>query len=201
MHQRIDATGRRDAARTGQGHLRTDQRHVRQQVVADDALFQLRDLVGKDGDVGHFRAGAGRGRNCDQWRAFSRDLIDTEQILQRTVVPGVGCHALGNVDGTPAAQADQSIMPSVAVNLHAIFDDGDFRVRQHTVEDFVGAATQLRQCQFYRAGFDQGDVGDDQRIVDVQACQLSGQLLDGTCASDQFVSDFERGKTHVRSLL
>ncbi|MNL50302.1 hypothetical protein D3C87_1733080 [compost metagenome] len=117
------------------------------------------------------------------------------------MVPGVGRHTLGNVDGTAAAQTDQAVMPAVAIDLHAIFDDGDFRVRQYPVENLVTAFAQLRQCQFYRAGLDQSGIGDDQRVVDVQACQLGRQLLDGTCAGDQFVSDFERGKTHVRSLL
>ena len=92
-------------------------------------------------------------------------------------------------------------MPAFTVNPHAVFDDGDFRVRQHPVEYLVGTTAQLRQRQLDGSGFDQGRIGDDQRVVDIQACQFSGQLLDGTCAGDQFVSDFERGKTHVRSLL
>ena len=162
---------------------------------------QLRDLVGKDGDVGHLRTGAGRGRNGNQWRAFARDLIDTEQILQRAVVTGVGCHAFCDVDGTAASQSDQAIVPALSVDPHAVFDDGDFRIGQYPIEDLPGPAPQLRQCQFYRAGPDQGGVGDDQWVIDVQTRQLGRQLLDGTCSGDQFVSDFERGKTHVRSLL
>ncbi|MNI66442.1 hypothetical protein D3C73_1220040 [compost metagenome] len=117
------------------------------------------------------------------------------------MVSGIGRHALGNVDGTAAAQADQAVMPALAIHLHAIFDDGDFRVRQYPVENLVAAFAQLRQRQFYRTGLDQGGIGDDQRIINVQTRQLGGQLLDGTCAGDQFVSDLERGKTHVRSLL
>ena len=191
MHQRIHATGGGHAARAGEGHLRADQRHVRQQVVADDAFFQLRDLVGKNRHVGHFRTGAGRGRNGNQRRALTRHLVDTEQIRQRAVVTGIGGHALGDVDGTAAAHADQAVMPALAVHAHAVFDDGDFRVGQYAVEDFVGALTQVLERQRHGAGLDQGCVGDDQRVVHIQAREFSSQLFDGACAGEQFVGDLE----------
>jgi hypothetical protein len=49
----------------------------------------------------------------------------------------------------------------------------------------------MRQRQFHGAGLDQRGIGDDQRVVDIQARQLCRQLLDGTGAGDQFVSDLE----------
>jgi len=98
MHQRIHTTGGGNAARAGEGHLRADQGYIRQQVVADDAFFQLCGLVGEDRHIGHLRTGAGRGRDGDQRRALARHLVDAKEVRQRTVVTGIGGYAFGDID-------------------------------------------------------------------------------------------------------
>ncbi len=127
VDQGIHATGGGDAARTGQGHGRADQGDIRQQVVADDALFQLRLLVGKDRDAGHFRAGAGGGRNGDQGRALLLDQVDAEQLGQRAVMPGEGRDAFGDVNGAAASEADQAVIAAFVEGAGAVFYDGDLR--------------------------------------------------------------------------
>ncbi len=154
-------------------------------------FFQLRGLVGEDRHVGDFRTGTGRGGDGNHGRAFARHLVDAEHILQLAVVPGIDAHALGDVDGTAAAQADQAIVTAVAVGLHAVLDNGDFRVRHDPVENLVVASAQVLQGQLHGTGLDQRRVGHDQRIVDIQSRQLGGQLLDGSGTRDQFMGDLE----------
>ena len=82
-------------------------------------------------------------------------------------------------------------MPPFAVRTHAVFDDGNFRIGQHAVEDFVGSVTQMLQGQRHGTGLDQRGVGDDQRIIHIQAREFGSQLFDGTCTGQQFVGDLE----------
>ena len=171
--------------------MRADQRHIRQQEVTDDAFFQLRGLVGENRHIGHLRTGAGRGRDGNQRRPLARHLIDAEQVRQRTVIPGIGGNTFGDIDGTAATHADQAVMPALTVDAHAVFDDGDFRIGQYAVENLVGAFAQVFEGQRHGAGLDQRGIGDDQRVIHIQARELSGQLFDGASAGEQFVGDLE----------
>ncbi|MNE78727.1 hypothetical protein D3C80_1751610 [compost metagenome] len=107
------------------------------------------------------------------------------------MVPGINPHALGDVDGTATAETDKAIMTTVAIGLHAVLDNGDFRVRHDPVENLVVPSAQMLQGQFHGAGLDQRRIGHDQWVVDVQPGQLSRQLLDGSGTGDQFMGDLE----------
>ena len=201
MHQRVDATGGGDAARAGQGHHRAHQRYVRQQVIADDALFQLGHLVREDRHVGHLRTGARSGRNGNQRRPLALHLIHPEQLFQRAFMAGERGHRLGDINGAAAAQADQAIVATGPVSLGAGLDYGDFRLRLDLVEDPVSAPAQVGQGQIDGAGLDQDRIGDDQRVADLQARQFGVQLFDGALAGNQFVGNLERRNTHQLGLV
>lgn len=154
-------------------------------------FFQLRHFVREDRHIGHLRTGAGRGRDGDQRRPLARHLVDAEQIRQGAVVTGIGRDTFGNVDSAAAAHPDQAVMPAFAVRTHAVFDDGDFRVGQHTIKNLVGALAQMLKRQRHGAGLDQRGVRHDQWVIHIQTRELGGQLLDGTGAGQQFVGDLE----------
>jgi hypothetical protein len=132
-------------ARTGQGHQRADKRDVGQQVIADDAFFQLGLFVRKDRHVGDFRAGARGGRDGNQRRAFAPDLINAKQLGQRPLVVGEGGDALGDVDGTAAAHTNQAIVTALSVGPGAVLDDRDFWLGFDLIKQAVTTTAQLRQ--------------------------------------------------------
>ena len=120
-----------------------------------------------------------------------RGTWSTPNKSASAVVTGVSRNTLGNVDGTAAAHADQAVMPAFAVHAHAVLDNGDFRVGQHTVENLIGALAQVLKRQRDGTGLDQRGIGDDQRVIHIQTRELGGQLFNGASAGQQFMGDLE----------
>ncbi|MNP41476.1 hypothetical protein D3C76_1351810 [compost metagenome] len=86
---------------------------------------------------------------------------------------GIRRDALGDIDSTTTAHSNQAVVAALAIGAGAVLDDGNFRLRFDLIEDAVTATAQLRQRQINSAGLQQNDVGDDQRVLDIQASQFS----------------------------
>jgi hypothetical protein len=123
-------------------------------------------------------------------------LIDTEQ-LGKAIVSRESRHTFRDVHGTSTAQANQSIMATLAKGAGAIFDQTDFRLWLHLVVEAIAAATQVDQSEVDCARFDQNRIGHDQWVINLQPGQpCSVQLFNRASAGQEFIGDLKGRNAH-----
>ena len=130
-------TGRHGGTQYGvdDGHLGHEDRVV-------DGL--LLGLVADDGDLSHFTAGSGRGRDRDDGQALCREGLLPVVILDGfAVAQGDGRGKLRRVDGAAAADADDGVGLGLTGKAGGFDDAGELGILLHAAENGNDAAVLL----------------------------------------------------------
>jgi hypothetical protein len=176
-----------DVRRAAVGEHGVDQRDVRDQVRADDALLHVELLVGEDGDRGDLGAGAGRGRDGDQRQALLGDLIDADVVLELVVVGGEDRDDLGDVDRRAAAEADDEVVAALLGEVDDLVHAVHGRLRHGVVVDAdleTGVDQRPLDVVDGAAAGDAG-VGEDQDLAGAELLGLGADLGDAAVARDE----------------
>ena len=97
-----------------------------------------------DGDLGHFAAGTGRGRNRDDGQAICREgLLPVIVFDGFAVAQGDGRGELRRVDGAAAADADDGVGLGLAGQTGGLNHAGKLGILLHAAEDGNDAAVLL----------------------------------------------------------
>ena len=181
MHHGVDAGGGGHVGRQAQGQVGIQQRQVGQQNGGDHAHLGG-GAGGDDGDLGHFRAGAGRGWHLNQRQALAAGVAHAIDVLQALRAVGV-CeqgNQLGHVHRAAATKTDDQLRLHGFGLLNGGQHHGLRRVCFYLIEYFGGNLRlgQGRQYVIEQADLGDAGVGNDKHAVGIaqlaQLAQLGG---------------------------
>ena len=130
------------AGRDGGAQHGVDDGHLGHEDRVVDGL--LLGLVADDGDLSHFAAGSGRGRDRDDGQALCREgLLPVIVFNGFAVAQGDGRGKLRRVDGAAAADADDGVGLGLAGQAGGLNDAGELGVLFHAAEYGRDAAVLL----------------------------------------------------------
>ena len=145
VDQGVQAGEGRDQGWKPDRQLGVEQGHLREEIGADDSLFQFFLGIGKNGDGGDFAAGAGGGGDEDHRQSRIGDQVDTEKLGQVPLVGQQHRGHLGDIQGAAAAVADQRLNAFFPAQLRALSDHLQARVRFHPVKKSEGDIGRLKR--------------------------------------------------------
>ncbi len=144
MGQAVDPGVGGQPQRHRQGQLKIDDRRRRAAGEPGDQHLLVGLGIGDDGKAGDLRAGARRGRDRDDRRAGSRDLVRHLVVAQMSAIGEQHRHALRGVDRAAAADRHQAVEIAGVQNCGSGVDDLGRRVRDGVGKNRTGESPHHR---------------------------------------------------------
>ena len=201
MHESVNAGHGGHAGRQTEGQLSVEDDGVGIHVFGNNALLAAVLGVGEHGNVGHFRAGAGRGGDQDAGQGRIRNQVDAEVLVDGAFVGKQHGSGLRGVEGGTAAETDDHVgaeslgfVGAVLDGIHAGFELG-FSVQL----PFDAAGGQGFFEGLLDADLGQAGVGHDERFGTLKVLHFVGGFFDGAEAMHDLL-DGVMHKSHCRIL-
>ncbi len=153
--------------RQAQRELRVENRHVRDDVRADDGLFDLLLLDGEDGVGRGLRSGSGGRGDHDGGRPGLRDKVDPQVVADLPVVGEEDAHRLGDVEGASAADPHNQVELLFPIDVEALLERLDGGLGRHVVIhlDFRAGRAQGLKGVIQKTRLADPLVGDHQGVL------------------------------------
>ena len=122
MNESVNAGHGGHAGRQTEGQLSVEDDGVGIHVFGNNALLAAVLGVGEHGNVGHFRAGAGRGGDQDAGQGRIRNQVDAEVLVDGAFVGKQHGSGLRGVEGGTAAETDDHVSAESLGFVGAVLD-------------------------------------------------------------------------------